>query len=136
MFDLETTYGYDAKLADAGEKMKLGADPEEYIQLRYLPNADYRSMLGKEHRFKVDILKSADASTADKISEEILSRVLSRTCVTGWGKKFCMNGEILKFSPDKCMEVFIKYPKFRMACQAWAEDHTNFRVTPEVELGK
>lgn len=132
MFDLHIMFGFDQKKADAGVKMPLGADPEEYIQLKRIPNPDYRSMLNKEYRAAEAALSNPDMNIQSMVSEDILSRVLAHTAVAGWGKKFGVRGKVLPFSTEACVKLFREYPEFRQKCSAFAEDIKNFQEVPEV----
>lgn len=126
-FDIHSAFGINKSQADKGSKKMLGADPEEYITLRHIPNADYRAMLTKEHRANAKILEFAKPEDANELSDKIMAKVLASTCVTGWGKKLAVKGKVVPFSVDKCIELFVEYPKFRADCQAFAEDISNFQ---------
>lgn len=128
MFDLFKAFGYDEKVATQGAKRMLGGDPEEYIILKRIPNPDYRTMLNKEYRANAAALDTQDIEAKNKLSDDIMAKVLAHTVVGGWGKKFGENGNSLKFSVEECTKVFQKYPEFRSACQAWAEDNANYQT--------
>jgi len=134
MFDLQKAYGYDKKLADQGAKYMLGADPEEYIQLRRSMNPDYKALLNKEYRAAELSLKNPDLEVQNKISDAILSRVVAKTLVVGWGKKFGVNGKVLPFTVDNAIQIFNVFPEFRQACQVWAENNANFQEPEEVSV--
>lgn len=132
MFDLEKSFGFDRTLANQGAKRMLGVNEDEYILLCRIPNPDYKSMLAKEYRAHSQALEVADDDTKNKLSEQILSRVVAYTVVKGWGKGFGINGKHVPFSVDKCIEIFELYPDFRSSCVAWAENNANYQVTPDV----
>ena len=132
MFDLHKMFGYSHKLAEEGVNMALGADPEEYIKVRKLPNPDYRAMLNKEYRAAEAALSNPDLSVQNAVSDGIMSRVIAETAVIGWGKKFGVKGKNVAFTPSACAELFLEYPEFRQKVVAFAEDIKNFQETPEV----
>jgi hypothetical protein len=84
-------------------------------------------MLNKEYRANAAALDTQDVEQKNKLSDDILAKVIATTCVVGWGKKFGEAGEPLKFSVENCIKVFQKYPEFRDSCQKWAEDNTNYQ---------
>lgn len=134
MVDIFRLFGFEQTLANAGVKMPLGADPEEYIQLRMIPNPEYRAMLTKEYRAVELAMVNADTTVQNKIGDEVMAKVLANTSVTGWGKKVGLNGTAIKFSAEKCTQLFIDFPALRQKCQAFAEDNKNYQFTPEVSV--
>ena len=135
MFDLHEMFGFEKNLADQGMKMFLGADPEEYIQLKKIPNPAYRSALNRELRASEAALASQDVNVQNQVSDEIFARVMAETCVIGWGKKFGLKGKVLPYSNESVVKIFSEYPEFSQKCKAWAESPCNYQraveVTPE-----
>jgi len=132
MFDLHEMFGFEKNLADQGMKMFLGADQEEYIQLKKLPNADYRSALNRELRASEAALASQDINVQNQVSDEIFARVMADTCVAGWGKKFGLKGKALPYSNENVVKIFSDYPEFCQKCKAWAENPRNYQHAVEV----
>jgi hypothetical protein len=134
MFDLEKSYGYDKVAADKGMKKPLGVDPEEYIQLRYIPgNKEYKALLMKKYRASSQILEfyKDKPDLAEEISSKIMAEVLAETVVTGWGKEFAVKGKAIPFSAENCVKVFLDYPAFRQDCLAWADDKANYPLVSD-----
>jgi len=134
MFDLNKAFGYDKSLAGQGAKRMLGADPEEYIILKKVPNPEYRALLNQEYRANEAALANSEADAQNALSDGIMARVFAKTAVVGWGKKFGDKGEPVKFSVKEAIRLFTAYPEFRQACQSWAENNANFQLSGETTV--
>ncbi len=135
--NLEKLYGFDKKAADKGVKMIIGPDAkEDYLMVRKSSNDAFRQELQEQlqaNKITLAALKAEDDKSAYFAKDaEILSSVMARTLITGWGTGIQDKGKSIKFSEEKCVDLLIAYPDLRAEVQEFADNNANYPLTPDV----
>jgi len=136
MFDVTKSYGFDKEAANTGVKMIVGADDEDYILIKKMPNDDYQRELQKVSAANDKILthlKLQNPEEHTKLDRRLQCQVMAKTVVIGWGKTFGENDKLIKYSADECARMLEEYPDFRYACSEFAQDKLNYPLVPDVK---
>lgn len=139
MFDITKSYGFDEKLANAGVKMIVGADEEDYILIKKMPNDEYVRELQKVMQANDKILKHLKLQNPEehtKLDRKLQCEVMAKTVVVGWGKTVGAAGELIEYSVKNCTKLLLDYPDFRFSCVEFASDNSNYPLEIDIKETK
>lgn len=94
-------------------------------------NAAYRKLLAKLYKLNRFVLESK-GDAAEKKSDEVLSEVLSKTILLGWGGVESA-GKPLPFSQEKAYELLLAHKEFREFVDTSAGDLERYKLHKEDE---
>lgn len=127
MFDI-TTIETDTK-AELEGIWRPYKDGSELLIAR-TNNPKYRSLLRSKVKANRAILDNED-DLSDKVGEEVLNDVFSRTILLGWKGIVDKDGKEIPYSHEKALFFISKSREFREAVKNYAEDSEAYRVKVE-----
>lgn len=129
--DIQRDFATDEKLETEGAWIKRG--DAEFLIAR-AGNRKFARALAAEIEDHQDVLEGKD-DAADKCSDEIMGRVMSKTILLGWRGNVQFAGEAVTYSSTQAEQMLAAHKDFRKWVNSKADEREHYRVKVEKQLG-
>lgn len=125
-----------AEIKGKSFKKEFGGDATFIVARKQ--NREYQRQLNAEwkaHEFTLQTAQAADATdaekdAAEKLSFDLVGRVMARTILLGWDDKVEYDGQPLPYSIENA-ELLLSHKEFRARVDTVANDYRNFLLAQE-----